>query len=175
MDTCLKPDIQFIPVTTAALVDQVVELAQEIWTKHYTPIIGSKQVKYMLDSLQSAPAITSQLAKGMQYFLVRLDNDATEVVAYLAFELKEESRELFLSKIYVRPDFQRQGIGQACFSFLQAQALDSNCKEIRLTVNKNNHKAAAAYEKNGFVRSGSKVTDIGQGFVMDDFEYVCSL
>ena len=40
---------------------------------------------------------------------------------------------------------------------------------VYLTVNKNNKTAIRAYEKNGFVITTSVVTDIGQGFVMDDY------
>jgi len=36
-------------------------------------------------------------------------------------------------------------------------------------VNKRNAKAIAAYQRNGFVIADSVVTDIGHGFVMDDF------
>ena len=175
MNNSTLQNIEFIAVNSTAQIQQVATLAQEIWTKHYTSIIGSEQVRYMLDNYQSTSAITSQIAEGMQYFLVNLETDTTETVAYFAFKPANKSQELFLSKIYVRPDYQRQGVGQACFSFIHSQALGSGCNRIRLTVNKNNHKATSAYEKSGFVCTGSVVTDIGQGFVMDDFEYVLNL
>jgi RimJ/RimL family protein N-acetyltransferase len=38
-----------------------------------------------------------------------------------------------------------------------------------LYVNKRNAKAIAAYQRNGFVIAESVVTDIGGGFVMDDY------
>ena len=38
-----------------------------------------------------------------------------------------------------------------------------------LSVNKRNAKAIAAYHRNGFVIAESVVTDIGGGFVMDDY------
>jgi hypothetical protein len=36
-------------------------------------------------------------------------------------------------------------------------------------VNKRNTRAIAAYQRNGFVTADSVVTDIGGGFVMDDY------
>ena len=40
-----------------------------------------------------------------------------------------------------------------------------------LTVNKNNISAVSVYEKRGFKKIGEGVTDIGNGFVMDDFYF----
>ena len=42
--------------------------------------------------------------------------------------------------------------------------------KITLTVNKNNAIAIEAYRKMGFENAGSIVTDIGGGFVMDDYK-----
>ena len=44
-----------------------------------------------------------------------------------------------------------------------------------LTVNKGNLRAVRAYEKFGFVRTEEQVSDIGNGFVMDDFVYEFTL
>ena len=38
-----------------------------------------------------------------------------------------------------------------------------------ISVNKRNARAIAAYQRNGFVIADSVVTDIGSGFVMDDY------
>ena len=38
-----------------------------------------------------------------------------------------------------------------------------------LTVNRGNAKAIRAYERNGFKVVRTQVTDIGNGFVMDDY------
>jgi len=44
-----------------------VNLAREIWTDHYVPIIGQAQVDYMLDTFQREEAIAAQLAGGYEY------------------------------------------------------------------------------------------------------------
>ena len=51
---------------------------------------------------------------------------------------------------------------------------DRNC--VYLTVNKGNKRAIRAYEKSGFSITESVVTDIGHGFVMDDYimKYYCN-
>ena len=50
-----------VQVKNKNLVDVVVEIAAEIWTEHFTPIIGSEQVEYMLNKFQSSQAITRQI------------------------------------------------------------------------------------------------------------------
>jgi ribosomal protein S18 acetylase RimI-like enzyme len=42
-------------------------------------------------------------------------------------------------------------------------------RRLILSVNKRNTKAITAYQRNGFVIADSVVTDIGDGFVMDDY------
>ena len=49
------------PVTNPDQIKAIVEMAKEIWTEHYTPIIGKDQVDYMLDKFQSNDAISGQI------------------------------------------------------------------------------------------------------------------
>jgi RimJ/RimL family protein N-acetyltransferase len=53
--------------------------------------------------------------------------------------------------------------------FIRKRATELGVKTIALTVNKNNTDSIKAYEKMGFKNVGSVITDIGSGFVMDDF------
>lgn len=142
----------------------IATLAHTIWREHYTPIIGADQVAYMLDRYQSDAAIETQVARGMQYFLMSWDAQA---VGYLAFEKRDQ--ELFLSKIYVLRDYRGKGIGRAAMEFLMEQARNKQCARVALTVNKYNSNSIKAYEAYGFQNAGALVTDIGEGFVMDDF------
>ena len=48
-------------------------------------------------------------------------------------------------------------------------AREQGCRHLSLTVNKNNTGSIRAYESLGFVNLGPLQTDIGQGFIMDDF------
>ena len=67
----------FIPVTTSDHMSIVESLAREIWTEHYTPIIGKLQVDYMLDRFQSRQAIAQQIREGVLYFLIQEDDFST--------------------------------------------------------------------------------------------------
>ena len=55
-------------------------------------------------------------------------------------------------------------------SFVVDKANFLGLSNIYLTVNKDNINAIRTYEKLGFKNIDSLVTDIGNGFVMDDFK-----
>ncbi len=140
------------------------KLATIVWTEHYTPIIGSKQVTYMLDKYQSENAIEKQINEGAYYFLIRYNG---KDVGYFSYYKKETS--LFLSKFYVLNSYRGKSIGKKAISFIEKKTNELNCNTISLTVNKYNSNSIKAYEKMGFKKIKDIVTDIGNGFVMDDF------
>jgi GNAT superfamily N-acetyltransferase len=142
----------------------VAELGDVIWREHYTPIIGSAQVEYMLDHFQSITAIKKQIAEGVHYYLVENED---ENVGYLSFYPKEEA--LFISKIYVLSDQRGKGLGKGAIGFIENNATDLGLDTLRLTVNKFNTNSITSYEKMGFFKKEAVVIDIGGGFVMDDY------
>jgi diamine N-acetyltransferase len=154
----------YLEVLTEHQIEIVESLAREIWTEHYTAIIGIKQVDYMLDRLQSKQAIKEQIRAGALYFLLKEDN---EFIGYIA--VKPKGAELFLSKIYVRSSRRNKGHGKKAVRFAENLAQEKGLRKIVLTVNKNNVNAIKAYEKMGFRNVGSIVQDIGNDFVMDDY------
>lgn len=149
---------------------QIAGLADIIWREHYTPIIGKAQVDYMLEHFQSAEAISKQIAGGMVYYRM-LQED--RLVGYLA--IQKRGQELFLSKIYLLREYRGLGMGKAALDFITEKARGLGCTSIALTVNKNNDRSIKAYLKMGFENKGGRITDIGDGFVMDDYLMVRSL
>src|SRR5574337_418624 len=163
----LNPDItmNFVDVSTEDQIERVASLAREIWTEHYTPIIGSGQVEYMLGKFQSREAIAAQIRAGVLYFLMR---DGREDIGYLAAQPRGD--ELFLSKIYVVSRRRGRGHGRDAIGFVESLARAKRLRKIVLTVNKNNREFIAAYERTGFKRTKELAQDIGSGFVMDDYQ-----
>jgi len=143
------------------------KLAQEIWTQHYTPIIGIDQVNYMLANIQSLEAITDHISIGQDYFLI---NDQGQDVGY--FSIYEKGEMLFLSKLYIKFNCRGKGLGKFAMNFIEKQALEKKLKGIELTVNKYNDKTIEAYKKLGFTQTMELVQDIGNGFIMDDYVLV---
>ena len=140
-------------------IQRLSKLAKTIWTEHYTDIIGPEQVEYMLRTLQSSMA-----DEGYQYYFLRSDG---EDAGYVAIE-PEEGR-LFLSKIYIDKSFRHRGFAAETIRFLENACRKNGWKSIWLTVNRHNTGSIAAYERLGFVKTREQVSDIGEGYVMDDY------
>ncbi len=149
-------------VTTSSQVDLVASLAKTIWPEHYSPIIGKEQVDYMLGKYQTPKSILAQMdQEGNYYFLIYTD---FVPVGYIG--IIEKHNELFLSKLYI---LSAEGIGHTAIDFLKARCREIGAPYITLTVNKQNVNSICAYEKLGFENYGEVVTDIGKGYVMDDY------
>jgi ribosomal protein S18 acetylase RimI-like enzyme len=144
----------------------VARLSREIWEEHYVPIIGQRQVDYMLDRFQTPEAISEQMEGGHRYFLLR---DEGEAVAYLALVPDADAGEMFLSKFYVRRDRRGEGLGRQMIEFTEKLCRELGLKRIRLAVNKNNERSIRIYKSLGFHRADTRVKNIGGGFVMDDY------
>jgi len=149
---------------TPADLREIERLARIIWHEYYTPIIGEKQVDYMLEKFQSAEAMREQLGEGALYYLVQADGEAAGY-----FCVKQDGTNLFLSKIYLLAAMRGKGIGAQTIDFIAALALGFSCTGITLTVNKKNAASIAAYKKLGFAVTGPLLSDIGGGYVMDDY------
>lgn len=157
---------QMVPVTTPAGVATVAELAREIWTRHYVPIIGQAQTAYMLATFQSPEAIAGQIDAGYEYYLA-MEEGAPQ--GYFALVPDLTGQRALLSKIYVRQERQGTGLGKAMLAHLEARCVRMGVRELWLTVNRHNAGSIAFYRRAGFEVTGSLVQDIGHGFVMDDF------
>ena len=144
--------------------EQISKLAFEIWTEHYTPIIGTPSVDYMLNKFQTAIAIENQVLEGTEYYKLNFNG---ELSGYLSFYKKDPF--LFLSKIYVQNSLRGKGLGKKAMAFVEEKAKELNCIGISLTVNRENTNSIKTYKKMGFVNTGTNIADIGEGFVMDDY------
>lgn len=160
-------------VTTPRDIDAVAVLAREIWNQHFPPIIGQEQVDYMLDELQSAPAIARQIREdGYQYYLIVDENECTGYFALVAEDGDEDGGALQLSKLYLKRPSRGRGLGRTVLAWIEEECRARGVRELWLTVNKNNADSIAFYQRIGFVIADSIVTDIGGGFVMDDYRMV---
>jgi len=158
--------IQFKPAIHKADFIAISKLAKDIWTDHYTSIIGIDQVNYMLDNFQSETAIENQIKiDHYKYFTII---NKQKAVGYIAIKNKEDA--LFLSKIYILKTCRGKGLGKLAMNFIEEQAENSNCKKIYLTVNRHNTNSIKAYQNIGFKKIEELVLDIGNGFVMDDYK-----
>ena len=159
--------LEIVEVSGETLIRAVEALARTIWPAHYAPIIGIRQVEYMLDTFQSKEAIAAQIKDGARYYLLRPKGHGP--VGYFAAVPRRDSGELFLSKLYLAREARRKGFARRAVCFSEGLARGLGLSRITLTVNKRNAVALLAYRRMGFKNTAAVVTDIGEGFVMDDF------
>ncbi len=142
----------------------VEDLAFPIWREHYTPIIGTAQVEYMLQKFQTAKAVVEQAREGALYFLIQTPQG--ENTGFLS--VIPRPGELFLSKLYLLKEYRGKGHARMALEFIKSMARNRDLGRITLTVHKQNP-SVKAYQAMGFRILESVVTAIGGGFVMDDY------
>ncbi len=151
--------------------EQLAEMIASLWHSAYDTLLGGAQVEYMTQKFQSAAAIREQIMHENYIYFYILSGE--EKIGYCAVETEEDR--LFLSKLYLKKEERGKGIGQKALAGVADMARRLGLSSVYLTVNKGNARAIAAYEKFGFVRTDSIVTDIGGGYVMDDYVYEYAL
>ena len=86
--------------------------------------------------------------------------------------LHTKAGEVMLSKIYLLKRCRGTGVGKEIMAFCEQRCRELGSKRLWLTVNKGNAGPIAFYERMGFENEGEMVTDIGGGYVMDDYKMV---
>jgi ribosomal protein S18 acetylase RimI-like enzyme len=157
--------LAFRPATTGD-VETIRALADRIWHACYPGIIPVEQIRYMLGWMYAPHKLAEELRHGVHYELALLDEVA---VGYLGYELQVGGTVLHLNKLYLAPELHGQGLGQAMLDRVLAAARAASAVTVELRVNKANTRALRAYERAGFVITGSQCQDIGGGYAMDDY------
>ena len=146
-------------------VAEIAALAHDIWNDHFPDIIGQGQVDYMLDRFQSKAAIREQIRHDhYEYYLVGSPSDRAGYFAII-----QDADSLQLSKLYLRRAARGLGMGARIVRWVEAESRARGVSRIWLTVNKDNAGSIAFYRCVGFEVKSAMVTDIGNGFVMDDY------
>lgn len=149
-------------------IPQITKLADIIWNQHYTSIIGTDQINYMLDMMYSYPSLTEQMnLKGNVFYLI---HEGEKCIGFISVSKTENtSRSYFIHKYYLLQELAGKGAGTSAFIALIKLL---NPEEFRLTVNRQNFKSINFYFKNGFKIEQVADFDIGNGYVMNDFVMV---
>ena len=152
-------------VVTEKELDELVTVIHEVWPEAFTPIIGQKQVAYMLETYQSKEQIGKECAAGVNYFLLKLEG---KTIGYTAYEKMGSS--IYLSKLYILREVRGKGLTSEIFRWYEQLAKETEAQEIFLRVNQGNQQAIAVYQHQGFVIEGELISDIGEGFQMVDYK-----
>jgi ribosomal protein S18 acetylase RimI-like enzyme len=157
---------------TAADFETLARLGEVIWRAHYTRIIGSAQIGYMLAGRYTPEKLRLYLnAADRWLMLLRIGSRA---VGYCSYALTDDSGEMKpgemkLEQLYLLPELHGQGLGRLMLRHVEDQARVRGRHTLMLQTNKLNAAAIAFYRKAGFTVREEAVFDIGNGFVMDDY------
>ena len=167
--------LSFVPVKTDADQQLLARIAGEIWRGYWPAIIGEDQTEYMIEHFQSLEAIRRDMAEHEYeyWFLVATeqDEDGAEknIVGFTGGHNERETNRFFISKIYLYPEARGHGYARRVIEFYEDLCFVRGFDAMYLTVNKYNELGVRAYEGTGFETIDSVETDIGEGFIMDDF------
>ena len=144
-------------------------IAETAWPPTYRGIIPDAQIPYMIGRMYSPEAIREAAAAGTPFYLVLADGADAGVCSVDLRPAADGSAELH--KLYTLPSYWGRGVGGWLLAELSRRAKESGATSVWLRVNKNNVRAQKAYKAAGFANVRAVCTDIGEGFVMDDFVF----
>jgi RimJ/RimL family protein N-acetyltransferase len=147
-------------------------LARRIWEEAYNQLLSKAQIEYMLEMMYSSKVIESEIMHGTIWEFIYFNGEAVGYISYAC----EKGNSVKLAKIYISEKNRGRGIADEALKRVIRYAIENDKSFVYLTVNKGNKRAIRAYEKNGFSIAESVVTDIGNGFIMDDYimKYYCT-
>ena len=148
-------------------IEALTQLARRIWHAHYPGIITSAQIEYMLEQRYRPELVHDELGRDDVWWELATVQD--HPVGFSSCLLTDEPGEMKLDKLYVDPARHGTGVGTQLLQSVRTRARSLQCGRLVLAVNKHNASAIAAYRRWGFRVERSMVTDIGAGFVMDDY------
>lgn len=146
--------------------ETVESLAIVVWPHTYSSILSSKQLDYMFDMMYSREAYTAQINdKGHAFLLAQRDG---EYIGFASYEINYKPGVTKVHKLYILPNIQRSGAGQALLLAIETSAKKSGNNKITLNVNRYNP-ALGFYLAKGFTNVVSEDINIGNGYLMEDY------
>ncbi len=184
--------VKFIPVTTEEDINYLARLAYNIWNEYWPDRIGQAQTDYMLEKFHSVDAMKRDMAENdyEYWFICETDDDnetgtpnaadngapmplpasvCGRLLGYTGGHVEPETNRYFISKVYLLAAERGHGFASQTIAFYDDLCRSRGLDAMYLTVNKDNDLGIRAYEGKGFVTIDATETDIGEGFIMDDY------
>lgn len=156
-------------------VEALAHMAYVIWNEYWPALIGQEQTDYMVEKFQSLDAIRRDIAdNGYEYWFImdEYEKDGEmhpRIVGYTGGRVEANANRFFISKIYLLKEHRGCGFASATIRFYEDLCRKRGLSAMYLTVNKRNDLGIRAYLGKGFKTIDAVKTDIGEGFIMDDY------
>ncbi|MEM9260913.1 MAG: GNAT family N-acetyltransferase [Bacteroidota bacterium] len=171
--------------TTPADYETIRNIAHATWPDTFGNILSGEQIDYMLRLMYSIEELAKQVAQGVVFKMLveaqwgnqngkpnppYLQGETTrfKAVGYVGFQQDYLPNTTKIHKLYLLPSTQGKGYGKALINEVAMIARNAGQQKLRLDVNYQN-KAIGFYEHLGFVKLERCNTDIGQGYLMEDW------
>ncbi|MER9439220.1 GNAT family N-acetyltransferase [Mesorhizobium sp. M0618] len=122
-------------------------LLVETWHATYDAIYGAAKVAEITDEWHSIASLRSRLTRPNSEFLVADDGKRIGGMAFAA--ATADAKIILLNQLYVHPDCQRRGIGQALLD--EVEASFPQARVLRVEIEEANAGAIAFYRSKGFL------------------------
>jgi len=179
MNAAAPNRVEIVRATESDLL-AISELAGIIWQACYPGIITQAQIDYMLARMYALEVMRDEIhSQGIRYELLLVSGKPVGFASYGPIEVGTLRRGVQtpqravpafkLHKLYLRPERHGHGLGSRLLQHVEHEVRNAGARRLILSVNKRNTKAITAYRRNGYDVADSIVTDIGNGFVMNDY------
>lgn len=155
-----------IQTATVNDIPAIQELVERIWPQTYQAILSQEQISYMMDMMYNTNALTQHINELGHHYNLLLDDDI--LIGFASYSHTDAPEVYKLHRIYLDPAYQGKGAGKWLLNQVIGQVKAKGAHILELDVNRFN-KARFFYEKQGFTIYKEKITDVGSGFVMDDY------
>lgn len=152
----MQPDAIHIRSAHIADVEAIQEVARKSWADVYAAIMPSSIQSQALDKWYSTQALEQAVRSDRSVFLVA---EVRHTVAAFLQIVRLTDRSCELTRIYVLPEHQRQGIGEQLFC-AALREIDSGMNEMVVHVEERNERALRFYDRIGFRKSRTTTQDL---------------
>lgn len=161
-------DITLLPVKTDEQLKNLEKFAAEIWLDYWPDLIGENQTRYMINMFHSFDAMKRDIDDhAYEYWFV--EDAGGNTVGYTGGHVEPKTNRFFISKIYLLKEERGKHYASQILNFYENLCEERDLEAMYLTVNKHNELGTRAYLGRGFEIIDQVETDIGEGYIMDDF------
>ena len=163
-------------------VGTIERIARQTWPETFENILSAEQIEYMLDRMYRPESLQDQMQRGHIFHLLLIADETQRdeyagrshrfrAVGYVSHELDEVPGATKIHKLYVLPEYHGHGLGKELIGKVESIATRAGQFALKLDVNYQN-KAIGFYERLGFEKVERFDTEIGQGYLMEDWRMV---
>ncbi|WP_116108518.1 GNAT family N-acetyltransferase [Lewinella sp. IMCC34191] len=174
-------NVRILPATPDD-VATIERLARKTWPDTFGDILSAAQIEYMLQMMYRPDALLDQMQSGHVFHLLLASDESFrsdysgqsrrfQAVGYVSHETDQAPGATKIHKLYVLPEMQGRGFGRLLIDKVESIATRNGQLALKLDVNYQNP-AIRFYERMGFEKVEQYTTEIGEGYLMEDWRMV---